>query len=158
HGVYSWVMPSVRNKILEICSRNLSPNGLAYVSYNIYPGWHQRKMLREMMLYHVHGITDPTLQVQHARALLEFLVQSAIPDEGPYARSLCAVSKKFEKFPDAYLFHEYLASENHPVYFHEFVSHAATAGLRYVSHAMFSNEETRLSPQTRQAISALGTD
>jgi cyclopropane fatty-acyl-phospholipid synthase-like methyltransferase len=156
HGVYSWVTSSVRDKILEICSRNLAQNGVAYVSYNIYPGWHQRRMLREMMLYHIQGITDPIAQVQQARALLDFLVQSAVPGDGPYARSLRAVSEKFKKFPDTYLFHEYLAEENHPVYFHEFVAHAASVGLRYVSHAMFGIEETRLSPEARHGISGLG--
>jgi len=158
HGIYSWVRASVRDRILQICSRNLALNGVAYVSYNIYPGWHQRRMLREMMLYHVQGITDPTEQVQQARALLEFVVKSATPEDGPYALYLRAESKKFEKFPDTYLFHDYLAEENHPVYFHEFVAHAVSAGLRYLSQAMFSNEETRLSPDARQVISRLGPD
>jgi cyclopropane fatty-acyl-phospholipid synthase-like methyltransferase len=158
HGIYSWVTALVRDKILEICSRNLAPTGVAYVSYNIYPGWHQRRMLREMMLYHIQGITDLTEQVQQARALLDFVVHAATPYDGPYALYLRAESKKFEKFPDTYVFHDYLAEENHPVYFHEFVAHAVPAGLRYLSHAMFSYEETRLSPAARQVISRLGPD
>jgi SAM-dependent methyltransferase len=156
HGLYSWVTASVRDKIMAICSRNLAPDGMAYVSYNIYPGWHQRTMLREMMLYHIQGITDPSVQVKQARALLDFLVHSAVPDDGPYALYLRAMSKKFEKFPDTYVFHEYLAPENHPIYFHQFVAHAASAGLRYLSHTMFSNEELRLSPEARHVISGLG--
>ena len=39
HGVYSWVPEEVQNQIFEICQKNLSTNGLAYISYNIYPGW-----------------------------------------------------------------------------------------------------------------------
>lgn len=42
HGVYSWVPDQVRDKILAICSENLAPSGVAYVSYNTYPGWHER--------------------------------------------------------------------------------------------------------------------
>mgnify|MGYP000879259991 FL=1 len=34
HGVYSWVPEPVRGRILEVCSRSLSPVGLACVSYN----------------------------------------------------------------------------------------------------------------------------
>ena len=34
HGVYSWVPDPVRDRILAICSESLSPNGVAYVSYN----------------------------------------------------------------------------------------------------------------------------
>lgn len=44
HGVYSWVPPGVQEKILDICRHCLSPGGIAYVSYNIYPGWHLRGM------------------------------------------------------------------------------------------------------------------
>src|SRR5690242_12916038 len=38
HGVYSWVPPAVQSAILDVCARNLDPDGLAYVSYNTYPG------------------------------------------------------------------------------------------------------------------------
>ncbi len=158
HGVYSWVTASVRDKILKICTRNLAPNGVAYISYNAYPGWGLRGMLREMMLYHTQGITDPTTRVQQARALIDFVTRLATPQDGPYARYLREESKKFEKFPDTYIFHDYLAEENHPIYFHEFVAHAVSAGLRYLSHSMFSIEESRLSPDFRQVISRLGSD
>src|SRR4051794_13106921 len=40
HGVFSWVPTEVRDKILDICSKRLTANGVAYVSYNTYPGWH----------------------------------------------------------------------------------------------------------------------
>jgi cyclopropane fatty-acyl-phospholipid synthase-like methyltransferase len=52
HGVYSWVQDAVQEKILSICKQNLSPQGVAYVSYNTYPGWRMRGMLRDMMMYH----------------------------------------------------------------------------------------------------------
>ena len=34
HGIWSWVPDVVKDKILNICSRNLSDRGIAYVSYN----------------------------------------------------------------------------------------------------------------------------
>ena len=34
HGVWSWVPADVREKILTICRDQLSPQGVAYVSYN----------------------------------------------------------------------------------------------------------------------------
>jgi SAM-dependent methyltransferase len=158
HGVYSWVPAPVRDRIMEICARNLAPNGVAYISYNIYPGWHFRGMVREMMRYHTQGITDPIAQVQQARALTDLIMRSATPQDGPYASYLREENKKLEKFRDTYLFHEYLEEENHPVYFHEFVAHAATAGLRYLSQAVFAFEEFTLSPDFRQTISRLGSD
>ena len=50
--MYSWVPPDVQDAILRVCSRNLAPNGIAYVSYNTYPGWHVRMMAREMLVEH----------------------------------------------------------------------------------------------------------
>jgi cyclopropane fatty-acyl-phospholipid synthase-like methyltransferase len=53
HGVYSWVPEDVQDKILSICAANLARDGVAYVSYNTFPGWHMRGMIRDMMCYHV---------------------------------------------------------------------------------------------------------
>src|ERR1700687_6319372 len=39
HGVFSWVPPVVQEKIFSICVTQLAPNGIAFVSYNTYPGW-----------------------------------------------------------------------------------------------------------------------
>lgn len=39
HGLYSWVPPQVQEAMLRICGNNLAPGGLAFVSYNTYPGW-----------------------------------------------------------------------------------------------------------------------
>ena len=56
HGVYSWVPENVRNKVMEICSSNLSENGIAYISYNTFPGWHIRSIVREATQFHCKNI------------------------------------------------------------------------------------------------------
>ncbi len=40
HGVYSWTPLPVRDALLALCRRVLRPHGVAYISYNTYPGWH----------------------------------------------------------------------------------------------------------------------
>src|SRR5262249_14504487 len=47
HGVYSWVPAEVQEKTLEICRRNLASQGVAYISFNSYPGWRGLRILRE---------------------------------------------------------------------------------------------------------------
>ena len=76
HGVYSWVPDPVRDRILAICSESLSPNGVAYVSYNTYPGGHIRDMVREMMLFHVRACFRRQQKIAQGRALLKFLAGS----------------------------------------------------------------------------------
>ncbi|MDU1398029.1 MAG: class I SAM-dependent methyltransferase, partial [Veillonella parvula] len=51
HGIWSWVPDVVKDKILSICNKNLSDNGVAYVSYNTYPGWKRLEQYREIMQY-----------------------------------------------------------------------------------------------------------
>jgi cyclopropane fatty-acyl-phospholipid synthase-like methyltransferase len=47
HGVYSWTPAEVRDKLLAVVRAHLSAQGVAFVSYNTYPGAHLREMLRE---------------------------------------------------------------------------------------------------------------
>src|SRR4051812_41655243 len=77
HGVYSWVPPAVQQKILDLCAAHLAPQGVAYLSYNTYPGWHLRQMAREMMLYHVAGIESPQESAAQATALVQFIRDNA---------------------------------------------------------------------------------
>lgn len=48
HGVYSWVPGEVRDGLLRLCRMLLAPNGVAYVSYNTYPGFHRRELFRDI--------------------------------------------------------------------------------------------------------------
>jgi SAM-dependent methyltransferase len=69
HGVYSWVPPQVQNRILAVIRCHLAPAGLAYVSYNTYPGWHLRGLAREAMAFHAAGVdSGPADKVAQARA------------------------------------------------------------------------------------------
>ena len=134
HGVFSWVETDVQDKILTICGRNLSPDGIAYISYNTYPGWHLRDMVRHMMRYHAGQFDEPREQVEQARALLTFLA-TASKDGGPYNQLLVAEAERLARSPDSYLYHEHLERSNSPIYFHQFIERAAGAGLQFLSEA-----------------------
>ena len=88
HGVYSWVSPAVRAKILQVCHHHLHPQGVAYVSYNIYPGWHVDAMLRKMLLYHVQPLKEPSEKLAAAKTLLRFLIASIKHKYDTYSLSL----------------------------------------------------------------------
>ena len=50
HGVFSWVPDFVKEAILKVVRENLSANGVAFISYNVYPGWKVKDIVREIML------------------------------------------------------------------------------------------------------------
>ena len=49
HGVYSWVPEATRAAILRLCRDGLTDHGVAYISYNTYPDWRLRQVVREAM-------------------------------------------------------------------------------------------------------------
>lgn len=134
HGLYSWVPPDVRDRILAICADLLSPAGVAYISYNTYPGGHLRDMVRGMMRFHVERVGNQDDPVGEARALLEFLA-SGQTDTDAYGGILRTELKRVSEGSEGYVFHDDLADTNHPVYFHEFVEHAAVHGLQFLAEA-----------------------
>jgi methyltransferase-like protein/2-polyprenyl-3-methyl-5-hydroxy-6-metoxy-1,4-benzoquinol methylase len=158
HGVYSWVPAEVREKILEICQRNLAPNGVAYVSYNCYPGWHLPAMIREMMVYHTRRFTEAGKRVQQARALLDFLAQSPRDPNSIYARLLKEEADLLRAHADYYLFHEHLEDVNQPVYFHEFADRAAAHGLQYLWEAYHGDRAGYLRREVKGTLDRLSTD
>ncbi len=135
HGVYSWVPDEVKAAILRICKENLAKNGVAYISYNTYPGWHIPGMIREMMLFHTRKMSEPSVKVKAARSFLDFLGQN-IPDrDGPFAKTVLEESVQLRPHADSYVLHEHLEELNHPLYFHEFASRVADQGLKVFSDA-----------------------
>ncbi len=122
HGVYSWVSPDLQQAILHIFRQHLQPNGIGFVSYNTYPGWHQRGVIRKMMNHHVQRFPDesPTQRIHRARQLLDFLVRAVPAQQSAYALSLRENLELLSNLPDAYLFHEYLEEFNEPTWFLEF--------------------------------------
>jgi methyltransferase-like protein/ubiquinone/menaquinone biosynthesis C-methylase UbiE len=134
HGLYSWVPEAVRDKLLALCGAFLTENGVAYVSYNAYPGSHFRDLTRGMMLYHVAQFADPDQKIQQARALLNFIADSKEEPE-PYHQIIKNELNQVLNRPASAIFHDNLSAINQPVYFCEFIEHAAHHGLQYLSEA-----------------------
>ena len=160
HGVYSWVPPEVQARILAICSENLSPQGVAYVSYNTLPGWHLRAGVREMMTFHADRFSTVEDRVGQARALLDFLL-SAVPESSTsaYSTLLRDELEVIRNRADSYLFHEHLEQHNEPIYFHEFVTRMGAHGLRYLAESSLAEMFPRELPtQVQETLSNICPD
>jgi SAM-dependent methyltransferase len=137
HGLYSWVPRPVRDALLALVRDSLSPNGVALMSYNTYPGWHVGRLVREALRFHTREVGDPGERVAQAKALLDFLAV-AHPAEDAYGRLLAAESERIAKLSPGHLFHDDLAEVNDPVYFHQFVAHAGEFGLAFLAEADYA--------------------
>jgi SAM-dependent methyltransferase len=129
HGVYSWLAPAARDRLLAVCREALAEGGVAYVSYNALPGWRLRQALRDMLRFHTAGTEDPRERIDEARAFLRLLLEGW-PLVHTQVEQLLSRS-------DAGLLHDELAPVNEPVYFEQFVAHAGRHGLQYLAEADF---------------------
>jgi SAM-dependent methyltransferase len=146
HGVYSWVGPPVRDRLLELCRSALSERGIAYVSYNVLPGGRVSGALRDMLVFHTAGVDDPAERIEQARALLRLLM-GGWSDEHEFGAIMRRQSERLLERSDETLFHDELAAVNEPVYFHAFMSHAARCGLQYLAEADFFEMQTGVLPE-----------
>ena len=159
HGVFSWVPTLVRDKILCICRDHLSANGIAYISFNTYPGWHLRGVMRDVLQYQASRGSSVKEAVELARGQLSFLMEAIRPTNDPYANLLREEVKHLTESVDTYLFHEFLEVENTPLYFHEFVKLLDRESLRYVGDAGFDCfDSEKLSPEVHKSVLAHATN
>ncbi|MDX1655123.1 MAG: class I SAM-dependent methyltransferase [Candidatus Competibacteraceae bacterium] len=158
HGIYSWIPDAVQDKLLAICGQQLSSQGVAYVSYNTYPGWRMRGMIRDMMQYHARQF-ETSLRVPQARALLDFLSQNVPTENNAYGITLKGEVELLRQQPDHYLFHEHLEENNEPLYFYQFAERAAKHRLQYLAEADFSSMlASNFSPQVAETLRRVAPD
>lgn len=134
HGVYSWIPPQAQRALLALCGDCLSDTGVAYVSYNTYPGWKSKEVLRDAMLMHARD-RPPAEQVGYGRSMVEFLRRVAQPD-GLVDLALKDNLQHIRNAPVDYLAHDYLEPFNLPCYFHEFLQRSQAHGLAYLGEAL----------------------
>jgi len=142
HGFYSWVPPHVADGLLAAIKRLLKPQGIAFVSYNVYPGWYQMEGLRRMMLYRTRSAETPAERIAQAREMLQFVAHTNPADETPFGMWINGFQEYIDAGDafntaerDAYMLHDQLEQDNHPRFFHEFNAHCRQHGLQYVCDA-----------------------
>lgn len=162
YGIFTWVPPHVQRRIMAICRDHLAPQGVAFISYNTYPGWHLRAPVRDLMRFHSRHFTDPQRRTDQARAALGFMVEATAkmrahgPDLDLYHQVLAQEQRELATKPVFYLAHEHLEDHTGALYFHEFVEQAAAHQLQYLGEARFANMlPTVLPPEVAQQIAQI---
>ena len=155
HGVYSWVPSEVRKKILDICRSNLSDQGIAYISYNVLPGWRFNQTMRDMFLYRTRHMKAPGQKAQAAIDLCNTMLQGTVDGNSVHDVQLRFFGKTLRDFPNvsSYLLHEYMETHNTSFYFHHFAGDLKNHGLQYICDAYQPDFELdSLPPDTAAAL------
>ena len=129
HGLLSWIPPHAQHETLELCARRLSPQGVAYISYNTYPRWHQLMYVRDALRWRGRQLREGEAFEEESRRSLAFFAEHASTAGVASTRAIFSQAhQSLQGKPDYYLAHEYLLEENHPFYFHEVMERVAQAG------------------------------
>ena len=139
HGFYSWISDEMKDKLLDIISNHLADNGIAYVSYNTYPGWHTMEEVRQLMLFANRGHDESTHKEKVLRGkTVGSLVGAQILNydnlKERNSKFLGALRSVMQK-DDYYVGHDHLEPHNDPCYLYQFNDHLKTYNLAYVGDA-----------------------
>lgn len=152
HGFYSWVPPDVRDALFRLAGAQLAPGGLLYVSYNLLPGGHLRRVMFDALRFGLPPSTVGAERVEAARALADELVD-AWSRSGRVSPQLAAEFADLSTRTESAIAHDELAPVNDAVYVTRFVRHAGAHGLGFLAEAEPSTmAATGLPPRLQQVI------
>jgi SAM-dependent methyltransferase len=143
HGVYNWVSRGVRDNIHDFLRSRLLPGGIAYISYNVMPGWAAAAPVQRILKEYADRSSGDSLhRVAKGREILKTLgdKSSRFTVENPSAKRRIDM---MEKQDPRYIAHEFLNDTWEPLYVTEAMAALAEAKLTYVGSANIA--ENRLS-------------
>ncbi len=136
HGVFSWVPDFVRERILDICKKNLSPHGIAMITFNTLPGWASLGAVRDMLMRHTRQCQDNAKKIAQAKSLLSFLYKF-VPEKANIRGAVVQAMESFNRpNSDSYILHEYLEHNNKPFFFEEFNDALTQHNLQYLGDSV----------------------
>lgn len=157
HGVLSWVPATVQMRLAGVMRDLLTEQGIGYLSYNTYPGWHCWEIARHLMFRASAHLDDPKERMAAAlKAMNVFAEHGMNSADKPIASILKAHLASIEKAPAFYVAHEFLEDNNAPLYFRDFVSLCANHDLRYLADMDFAGMFTdNYAPAVREYVESV---
>ena len=144
HGLVSWVPQQVRDACWSLCRNHLREGGIALVSYNTYPGWHSKQVLREalqaadLMLCRERD-AKPQARFKGAMDLVTEWM-SKVPRESVYGKMLRDELQRVQDSEVDYLLHEFFEPVNDPVLFRDLHEQVEASGLRFVNESDWTSQ------------------
>lgn len=139
HGVYSWVDDGVKDALLRLIDEHLVEDGIAYISYNTYPGWHTMEEVRQLMMFSNRDKAqfNHKEKVLHGKTIGSIVGSQILKYDNLKERNskfLGALRSVMQK-DEYYVGHDHLEPNNDPVYFYQFNDHLGAHNLAYLCDA-----------------------
>lgn len=139
HGVYSWIDDGVKEALLRLIDEHLAEDGIAYISYNTYPGWHTMDEVRQLMMFSNRDKAqfNHKEKVLHGKTIGSIVGSQILKYDNLKERNskfLGALRSVMQK-DEYYVGHDHLEPNNDPVYFYQFNDHLEAHNLAYLCDA-----------------------
>lgn len=143
HGVFSWITRENRGELVEFIRRFLRPGGVAYVSYNTYPGWSAIAPVQRVVSEYAETIRGAS--TQRVTAGFAFAARLLKEEAAALAHSPAAKGQieKASTMPANYLAQEYLNACWYPMYVTDAMRELSVAKLEYLASATPAENDLR---------------
>ncbi len=152
HGVFSWVTHELQQTILSTAKSLLSENGIIYISYNTYPGWHAQMVIRDAMKLYCNQCETPEEEINMIPRSLSYFKKFFKTADHEFSDYYVKRISILEKQSGEYLYHEFLETNNNPLYVTDFISRANSHALQYLSDALLAFDNPLILGQQRNAF------
>jgi SAM-dependent methyltransferase len=151
HGFYSWVPDAVRERFWTLLEKHLSPNGVAYVSFNAYPGSMIRHIWRDAAAFHSQGIEDLNERAAKGCEMVAMMA-GASTKRGPWEKIIDEMNSAIKTKGIGWVSHDDFGPFFQPYYFHQVAEAAGQHGFQYLSEAVYYDMQPHEISQNAQPI------
>lgn len=139
HGIWSWISRENRKYLIDFIKRKLRVGGIAYISYNTYPGAAKSLPLRELLVQVFDLLGEIETPERRIKITLE-KVGKIIEAQPKYFYNNQDVIRKFHDLKDkplSYIAHEYLNKNWEPMSFRTMAEMMSGAKLSFAASANY---------------------
>ncbi|MBB3103981.1 class I SAM-dependent methyltransferase [Azomonas macrocytogenes] len=160
HGIWSWISDENRDVIVDLIRRKLKIGGIAYVSYNVYPGWAPHVPIRQLMSLFKDQAGASSGAEGTISGVLQF-AKDVFAAGADYYRNVPAMARHLETLNvrnSAYIAHEYLNADWKISTFAEVSAQLGEAKLTYAgsTHLLDNIELFRFTPDGQKILGQIG--
>jgi methyltransferase-like protein/2-polyprenyl-3-methyl-5-hydroxy-6-metoxy-1,4-benzoquinol methylase len=159
HGIYSWIPDNVKEHLINLCKQRLTNKGIVYISYNTYPGWKMREILRDEMLFHAKNFSNISEKIEQSKLFINLLSEVIDTEYTTYGDILKNEINSLWSHDESYFYHDLLEGVNNPIYFYQFIENTKKAGLQYIGDTDYSSAViNNINPKLNNILDNINAD
>lgn len=143
HGIWSWISDENRQVLVDFLRRKLKVGGVAYISYNIMPGWAAFAPIRHLLSLHSKTIgAGGRGAISDVEAAVGF-VDKLLATNPMYARANPQVPERMKKLKEQnkrYLAHEFFNQHWYPTPISQIIERLQAAKISLACPATYSEQ------------------